>query len=164
MNTCCFTGHREIPENERAALAARLRDTLTALIDRGVTCFSAGGALGFDTLAAQAVLELKQTYPHIRLVLVLPCQDQADRWSAADRAVYNDIVSKADKTVWTAQRYHRGCMHVRNRRLVDEADVCVCYLCHSIGGTAYTVGYARQKGIPVINLADNGQPNFKAGL
>ncbi len=154
MKTCCFTGHRKIPAEEQAAVAARLRETLIDLIEQGVCCFGAGGALGFDTLAAQTVLDLKCTYPHIRLILVLPCKDQDAHWSQSDKAVYEAILSQADKIVWTAEHYHRGCMHVRNRRLVDNADVCVCYLRKQRGGTAYTVEYAREKGLPVRNMAE----------
>ena len=38
------------------------------------------------------------------------------------------------------------------RRLVEESRVCVCHLGKKTGGTAYTVRYARQKGLTVINL------------
>ena len=34
------------------------------------------GALGFDTIAAQAVLSVKETYPEVKLILVLPCENQ----------------------------------------------------------------------------------------
>ena len=44
-------------------------------------------------------------------------------------------------------------MHKRNRHLVDNSSVCVCYLAKDSGGTDYTVGYARLKGLKVINLA-----------
>ena len=34
--TCCFTGHRELPVWGREELAAKLEDTITGLIDRGI--------------------------------------------------------------------------------------------------------------------------------
>ena len=48
--TCCFTGHRKIPEEEREQLARRLEATVEELIRAGVRYFVAGGALGFDTI------------------------------------------------------------------------------------------------------------------
>lgn len=36
-------------------------------IQAGYVYFGAGGALGFDTLAAQMVLKLKERYPDIKL-------------------------------------------------------------------------------------------------
>lgn len=150
---CCFTGHRELPR-ETTVLRDRLRNTLEALIARGVCYFAAGGARGFDTLAAQTVLELKTIHEHIRLILVLPCKDQTRGWCAADVAAYEAILQQADKTVWMAPQYYSGCMHARNRRLVDNAGVCVCYLTRPTGGTAYTVSYAKEKGILILNVAE----------
>ena len=151
--TCCFTGHRSIPVAERTEIAQRLAEEIQELVRQGVKYFGAGGALGFDTLAAKTVLSLKTQYPHIKLILVLPCRDQADRWNVYDKKVYNDILERADKLVYTAEQYASGCMHRRNRHLVEHSDVCVCYCTKNYGGTAYTVNYAIQRGLRVINLA-----------
>lgn len=151
--TCCFTGHRKLPPEQIATIAARLKTVLTELIEGGIRYFGAGGALGFDTLAAQTVLELKTKYPQIRLILVLPCPEQTRGWKAADIAVYEDIKTRCDKVVYTSPCYTGDCMFRRNRHLVDESGVCVCWLTESTGGTAYTVLYAREHGLRIINLA-----------
>ena len=65
--TCCFTGHRKIPLNQLEQLTQRLKDAVTACIQEGYLYFGAGGALGFDTLAAKTILELKAKYPEIKL-------------------------------------------------------------------------------------------------
>ena len=44
-------------------------------------------------------------------------------------------------------------MHERNRYLVDNSGLCLCYLVKRGGGTYYTVQYAKKQGLPVINLA-----------
>jgi len=80
--TCCFTGHRRIPASEYAALDQRLEAEIEALIHQGVRYFGAGGAQGFDTMAALAVLQLRTLYPHIRLILVLPCKNQTNKMLA----------------------------------------------------------------------------------
>lgn len=151
--TCCFTGHRELPVWGRKQLAAKLEATITGLIDRGIIFYGAGGARGFDTLAAQTVLKLKPNYPSIKLILVLPCLTQTRGWRPEDIAEYERIKAQADKVVYTAQDYSKGCMHKRNRHLVDNSSVCVCYLTKDSGGTAYTVDYAEKKGLEIINLA-----------
>lgn len=152
--TCCFTGHRSLPENRRNEIAARLEETIESLIHSGYLYFGAGGALGFDTICAQTVLRLRQSYPQIKLILVLPCVSQADRWSSADRAVYQEIMGQADKVVYTSQEYTRDCMFKRNRHLVNYSSVCICYLTKGYGGTAYTVDYARKHGLRIINIAE----------
>lgn len=70
--TCCFTGHRQIPPQQNLKIYKCLKAEITNLIENGVVNFVTGGALGFDTLAAQTVLELRQRYAHIKLQLILP--------------------------------------------------------------------------------------------
>lgn len=94
--TVCFTGHRIIPSEKRASLFAHLTDVITSLLEAGYRYFGAGGALGFDTLAAQAVLQLRTEYPQIRLILVLPCKEQTRGWLAADVDTYIEILHQAD--------------------------------------------------------------------
>lgn len=74
--TVCFTGHRIIPPEKGIALSAQLQEEIKTLIQSGYRYFGAGGALGFDTIAEQAVLQLRHDFPQIRLILVLPCKDQ----------------------------------------------------------------------------------------
>lgn len=152
--TVCFTGHRKIPPEQVGVLARQLKSTLIQLINDGYLYFGAGGALGYDTLAAQTVLELKMQYPDVKLILVLPCLSQTRGWSARDIEIYEDIKNKADKVVYTSQEYTKGCMHKRNRHLVDNSSVCICYLTENTGGTAYTVDYARKNNLTVINLGE----------
>ena len=153
-HTVCFIGHRKMPQEQKDVVALRLKIEITKLIENGYRYFGAGGALGFDTLAAQTVLELKTEHPDVKLILVLPCLSQTRGWSARDIEIYEEIKSKADKVVYTSQEYTRGCMHKRNRHLVDNSSVCICYLTESTGGTAYTINYAKEKGLMTINVAE----------
>ena len=131
-----------------------LEAEMVKLIEKGYCYFGAGGALGFDTVAAQTVLHLKEKYTHIKLILVLPCVTQANSWSEEDREIYEDIKEKADKIVYTSKEYSRGCMHKRNRHLVDNSSVCICYLTENKGGTFYTVNYANTKQLKIVNVAE----------
>lgn len=149
---CCFTGHRRIPERETALLRARLDKFLPQLFEMGYDTFLAGGVLGFDTMAELAVIRLQHRLP-VELHLILPCPQQAEHWSRADRSMYDDILLMADRVTYAAEQYERGCMHKRNRMLVEESSACVCYFAHSGGGTGYTVKYAREKGLRIFNLA-----------
>ena len=150
----CFTGHRSIEPEKARMITAMLEQTLHALIRHGATYFYAGGALGFDTIAALTVLRLKNTYPHIKLCLILPCKNQTKMWSGADRAIYGRILSNADSFEYVSDSYTSYCMHDRNRRLVDSSDICVAYCEHNGGGTAHTVAYALKKNNEIINIAD----------
>ena len=151
--TCCFTGHRKIAPEQQSAVVRRLKETVEQLILDGYCYFGTGGALGFDTLAAQCVLSLKNQYPHIRLILVLPCRTQTKGWSARDIEIFEEIKADADKVVYLSDQYTPDCMFKRNRYLVDHSSLCVAYMTRPRGGTAYTVAYALQKGVPVIRLS-----------
>lgn len=151
--TCCFTGHRKIPSEFYKELECSIRSAILSMIRRGVLYFETGGALGFDTMAAQAVLECKPFYPQIKLILVLPCRTQANAWQEADRALYEKIKKCCDRSIYVSEMYTAGCMHKRNRWLVDSSKYCICYLTQPSGGTAYTVDYAMRQGLTVWNLA-----------
>ena len=132
--TCCFTGHRDIPQGERRAIQRRLYGVLRELIERGVRYFGSGGAMGFDLLAADTVLELRGMYPHIRLIMVLPCENQDRGWGREDMKHYREVVAHADKVVYLQKEYSSGCMHRRNRHLVDNSGICVAYCSRRTGG------------------------------
>ena len=151
--TCCFTGHRHIPEETYQQVKKKLEQTIKKLYNSGIIYYGAGGALGFDCLAAETVLRLRENYPKLRLILVLPCKDQTRGWKAEDKNKYEEIRQRADKAVYTSEIYATGCMHKRNRHLVDCSSVCVCYQTQLRGGTAYTVNYARAHGLAIINMA-----------
>lgn len=155
-SSCSFTGHRRIPQDDFFNLQKRLQKIIKQLIKQGITTFYCGGALGFDTLAAQAVLKARRFHPQVKLILAFPCRDQAEQWREADRMLYESIKRRADEVVYLSERYTRSCMFERNRYMVDHSDICVCYCLSDQGGTAYTVKYARRRGIPVINLAEEG--------
>lgn len=151
--TCCFTGHRILPKAEIPIIKTELKKAIIELINDGVIYFGAGGALGFDTIAAQTILDLKAEYPHIKLILVLPCKEQTAKWKQNDIDMYEYIKSQCDKYVYTSENYYDGCMQKRNRHLVDNSSRCVCYLVHRRGGTYYTYKYAKNHKLDVINIA-----------
>ena len=153
--TCCFTGHRHMPKDKYEEIKESTKSEVIKLINNGVRYFGAGGALGFDTLAAQIILELKKDYPKIKLILVLPCYNQTQKWGEKDIQIYEDIKSKCDKYVYISKEYNNECMLKRNRHLVDNSNYCICYFNKQTGGTAYTVRYAKERQLSIINIADN---------
>lgn len=83
--TCCFTGHRHLPAGEEEAIWQRVQEHLIPLLEQGVRYFGVGGALGFDTLVAEKLLELRGQYPQIRVILVLPFHGYQSLWTAPSR-------------------------------------------------------------------------------
>ena len=151
--SCCFTGHRIIPRAEVSTIRGRTALAVLALYHEGYRAFIAGGALGFDTIAAEIVLALKEKYPDILLVLVLPSADQASRWHAAERAHYDAIKERADEVICLAPQYYDGCMQARNRRMVEMSGACIAYMTRPHSGAGQTVRMAEKAGLPVTTVA-----------
>lgn len=155
---CCFTGHREMDGRHLSRLVVRLKRLMMEKYEEGVRVFRTGGAIGFDTFAALAVVDMKKKFPDVRLELFLPCRDQTAKWAAEDVRIYKNILKCADSVVYAEEQYTSGCMMKRNRMLVDGSDCCIAYYNGSRGrsGTGYTVNYARSKGIELVNLCEEG--------
>ena len=154
IEAVCFTGHRFIQKQNALLLATNLKKAISRCILQGAYRFRTGGAVGFDTVAALKVLELRETYPHIRLELILPCRNQTDRWDDTAVRTYQYILERADEHRFLFDTYFEGCMLERDRCLVEGSDVCVAFCNRSRGGTAYTMTQALRSGLEVINIHD----------
>ncbi|OJU12088.1 MAG: hypothetical protein BGN88_02635 [Clostridiales bacterium 43-6] len=157
--SCCFSGHRFIKDSMKESLKATLKDEIIKLYHLNYRIFYNGGAIGFDSLACDAVFELKSEYPDISLCMILPCKDQHHRWKEKDKAKYIEILKAADDIQYICEHYVPGCMQARNDVLIGQSDFCICYLKNKMSGTAYTVKRAKEAGIPVLNLAVAEQQN-----
>lgn len=162
IKTVAFTGHRpeKLPwgsdETSSSALLYkfRLREALEYLIGRGYVNFMSGAARGFDTMAAEMVLSLRDIYPWVKLIVVLPCADQSSRWNDEDRVRWENIVWQSDHVETLAEKFDKGCMFRRNRFLVDHSDIVLAaYDGTSTGGTAMTINYAHSRNVRVRRLA-----------
>lgn len=151
-STCCFTGHRQISHGELETIKKQTEAKVSELINNGVDTFMAGGALGFDTVAALTVLKLKLGHPEIKLILALPCREQTKFWKPEDIETYEKINEMADEVACLSERYTRSCMFARNRYMVDNSDFVIAYCKKQTGGSAYTVEYAKKHGKTVILL------------
>ncbi len=156
MKACCFTGHRQLPGGEegrrlRMLVERAVRDAYAA----GCRRFYAGGALGFDMLAAAVVCYLRDSeFSDLSLHLLLPCRDQDARWSPRDRARYREMLSLADSYLYLAEGYSDGVMAARNRALVEAGELCIAYMKNPASGTGGTLSMARRRGLAVRNLAE----------
>ena len=151
--TCCFTGHRSVPQASFDAVRARLATAVSELYAKGYRHFVAGGAVGFDTVAAETVLSFRRHYPDITLTLMIPCADQDAKWTVEEKAIYEAHKQAADEVITLADKYYDGCMQKRNQAMVDASSACIAYLTRSRSGAGQTVRMAERAGLTVINTA-----------
>lgn len=150
----CFTGHRSVAGDQTDFVLRGLDASIKLCIDRGYENFIAGGAMGFDTMAACRVIAARKRYGGIKLILALPCRTQTERWPIEDIKLYRRILGMADEAIYLADFYSSKCYYARNDWMIDHAQICISYLTKNRGGTFYTVNRARRAGLIICNLAD----------
>ena len=148
--TCCFTGHRILAGDFNEDVLAR---GIEYLIGQGVDTFICGGAIGFDTVCALAVLEAKKNHPEISLHIYAPCNNQSEKWSKSDIILYKKILKTADFVDMPSVPYFNDCMKIRNYKMVDASAYCICYMNTPRSGTGQTYSYAKRQGLTVFNIA-----------
>ena len=144
--SCALTGHRILPKNFNRK---QLFDELEALIKAGYTSFFCGMAEGFDLLALQFLVDLKETYP-IYIEACVPFKGQERNFSEHYRMLYHYLIRQCDHVTVLFDKYQNGCYLVRDRYMVDCSDILFAYCTRSSGGSAYTVRYAKSVSKKVI--------------
>lgn len=159
--SCACTGHRphKFPwryhESDPRCIALKsvLSEQIDALVDKGVINFLSGMAEGVDTWFALSVLSLREKNPELKLHCVLPCMEQADKWSASSQELHKSILSAADSVIYVSKNYHRNCMLERNIFLVDHAAYLLAvYNGGQHSGTAATIHYAQKSNREIIQI------------
>ena len=157
---CAFTGHRpeRLPwgRNEDdlrcAALKTLLRRTVREVYDRGFHTFLCGMARGCDTYFCEEVLQLRRRVQDITLEAAIPCLSQSDGWTAAQQERYRDLLELCNYRTVVQEKYDPGCMHRRNRYMVDRSSLLLAVHDGSPGGTRYTIEYALRRRKDVLIL------------
>ena len=157
MNTLCFTGHRKINGAyhgpAHTALRAHLIGVVNRAAEKGAVNFISGGALGVDTLGAQALLQVKQTaHKDINLIMARPFPSQASKWPQGAQNEFNRICGLAQQVIDVSQDpYAVWKMQKRNIWMVDQSNVVVAvWNGEKSGGTYNCIKYAIEKKKPVL--------------
>ncbi len=151
-NSCCFTGHRNIPSHMTEHIIEEAYNAINTLIQKGVKIFICGGAMGFDLMCGLNVLKLKEIYPDISLIMAIPFREQTKYFSDRDKRIYSHLLENSSKNVYICEKYHPSCYHMRNKYMVDNAHYVIAYCVMEKGGTFSTVQYAKSKNSEIIYI------------
>lgn len=151
--TAAFTGHRWYDSSRKQSIMEKLEGCVREAYKNGITNFISGMAIGFDLLAAELVLSLKQECPAITLTAALPFGEQASRFNERNKSRYYKCLSQADDIVILSNDYTAKCYLERDRFMVEHSSLLIaCYDGRNKGGTFWTVNYAARIGKNVINI------------
>ena len=159
--TACFTGHRsqKLPwrfneDDDRCkAMKAALFIEIEKAIQRGYKTFLCGMAIGFDMICAETVIELKKKYADIKIIGVLHCKNQDNKWSHKDKERYRSLLNRLDGIRCIYDEYiGTECMRERNQYMVNNSSLMIALFDGLIGGTKSTIDYARKQGLDIVIL------------
>ncbi|MFR9523894.1 MAG: SLOG family protein [Rikenellaceae bacterium] len=161
--TVAFTGNRllEAPAGVskidfEQTLRASLRVKILELYNVNYRFFLTGGAVGFDMIAAEEVLLLREQHPDIRLIVVVPFRGQDLKYSEAAKARYAHLMECADKVVTICEQgYSASAYHLRNDFLVRNSNYVVAYSSGRGRGAASTLRRAQELGVESFNIYDD---------
>lgn len=78
--------------------------------------------------------------------------EQSDGWTAAQQERYRDLLELCNYRTVVQEKYDPGCMHRRNRYMVDHSSLLLAVHDGSPGGTRYTIEYALRRRKDVLIL------------
>lgn len=157
--TCCFTGHRpqKLPwgydesDSRCIELKELIAEQLQLLYDSGVRRFVCGMAAGCDFYFAEEVIRLAREKRDIVLEAAIPFAGQASSLPTDElKERYDNILSHCAVQTVLSSNYHNFCMQLRNRYMVDMSDKLLAVSAGLMGGTNYTIDYARRKGLETV--------------
>lgn len=158
QESCCFTGHRpaKLPwrydesDPRCVTLKQRITDAVETAYEEGYRHFLCGMAMGCDLYFCECVLELRRRHQDVTLEAAIPCATQADRWPAADRERYVELLARCDEQHLIQQAYSPGCMQRRNQYMVDHSALLLAAFAGLPGGTMNTILYAQRSGVETV--------------
>ena len=156
---CCFTGHRsqKLPWgfNEQDKRCLKMKEELYLEIEKsineGYDTFLCGMALGFDTICAETVLQLKEKYKFVKLIGALPCKNQDCKWNIDQKKRYRNLLKQLDDIRCIYEEYNGAeCMLERNNYMVNNSSKMIALFNGLPGGTKKTIEYAKQQGLKIV--------------
>lgn len=115
----------------------------------GVDTFLNGGQGAFDHISAKAVYTLKTKYPAIKSILVIPYQS----FKVFDDSLFDEIIN-SDTSNSISYTGFMSAIPKRNRYVVKNSSVAICYINHISGGAYNTYQLAQKKKLRIINISD----------
>ena len=148
-----FFGHRYV--DNIIKVEDLLEERIRKLIDENeYVDFLVGRNGDFDQCVSSSVLRVRKNHrgDNSALVLVLPYPTAEYLHNENSfRDYYTDVEISHAASV--AQP--KSAIQIRNREMVDRADLVICYIQYEKGGAWQTVEYAIEQGKAVINIAED---------
>lgn len=173
IHAVAFTGHRKLegkypPSPKWEAVSQAVRELALSFVATGydITHFCSGGALGFDQVAASAVIKLREQGFPVTLTFALPFPGFEVRWPEKSQANLKSLCRQANKVVFVDNepRYFPWKMQKRNEYMIDRAQSVIALMYPAVkkGGTLNAVKYAEKKNRDILIINPTQEPIISA--
>jgi len=107
----------------------------------------------FDQIVSSTVKRMKRAIrdDNSSLTWALPYPTAELENNHEDYENYYDNIEICEES---CNAHFKGAIQMRNKSMVDRADLVVCFIDHSSGGAYQTVKYAEKQNKKIINIAD----------
>ncbi|WP_079509508.1 DUF1273 domain-containing protein [Mesobacillus jeotgali] len=104
-----------------------IKKTLLPMIDDGLEWVMISGQLGVELWAGEAVLELQEEYPDLKLSVFTPFLNQEETWKEANKEWYESVLAGADHVDAITRKPYENPWQFRlkNQFFVEKSDVLV---------------------------------------
>lgn len=152
--TVAFIGHRTLDDLFR--IEARLEEVIRKLLrSHEYVEFLVGRDGEFDQAVSSSVRRMKRSVGDCNssLVWVLSYPTAEYENNVDSFHEYYDEVEICEES---SKAHYKSAIQIRNRNMIDRADLVVCFVNHPSGGAFTTLQYAKKQGKEIINLAEEG--------
>lgn len=102
---------------EATYIKLALQKNILNMVDEGLEWVIISGQLGVELWAAEAVIQLKQLYPHLQLAIMPPFVQHDSNWNEVNKEYYQFISSQADFVKPISNHPYISPMQFKNRDL-----------------------------------------------
>lgn len=151
--TVAFFGHRYI--DDPLKVEELLEEQIRKLInEKEYVDFVVGRNGEFDQCVSSTVLRVRKNVrdDNSALVLVLP---YVTAEYLNNKEYFHDYYTDVEISYSASMAHPKSAIQIRNREMVDRADLVICYIENKEGGAWQTLKYAMEKEKNIINLAED---------
>ena len=149
--TVAFFGHRYIdnPLKVEELLEKQIRRLIN---EKEYVDFLVGRNGEFDQCVSSTVLRVRKNVrdDNSALVLVLP---YVTAEYLNNKEYFHDYYTDVEISYSASMAHPKSAIQIRNREMVDRADLIICYIEENTGGAWRSVKYAIEQEKRIINLA-----------
>ncbi|GGI31188.1 SLOG family protein [Staphylococcus chromogenes] len=104
-----------------------ITNKLISYIEEGLEWVLVQGQLGIELWAAECVIELKSSYPNLKLGVITPFENHTERWNELNQLRYQKMVSAADYVNSVYNRPYEGPhqFQAADQFMLDHTDLTV---------------------------------------